>query len=163
MALAGIIFLTYFWYKIYKRHCMTFTSNMKILLYLQFITGTNSVFIPIAKPVYGIFSDFATESKQHISNIHITGFLSPKLRFAWKQLFLINNLTGNRISIQERHKLSWINAFRLRRLVKNRYAIMLVLIHEKDIVRIKPNYILGDSNFQTHDPNLTPIESLEYI
>ena len=40
---------------------------------------------------------------------------------------------------------------------------MMVLIHEKDIVRIKPNYILGDPNLQTHDPNLTPLESLEYV
>ena len=40
---------------------------------------------------------------------------------------------------------------------------MLVLIHEKDIVRVKPNYVLGDPNLNPSDPNLAPIESLEYI
>src|ERR1043165_4008714 len=109
-----------------------------------------------------LFQFFITQSPSNAS-IHMTGTLSPKLRFTWKLLFLINTLTGNRISIPERHKLSWINAFRIRRLVKNRYAIMLVLIHERDIVRVKPNYVLGDPNLNPHDPNLAPIESLEYI
>src|ERR1043165_3612945 len=108
--LLGVLFLTYLWYRIYKKRCITFQSNMKIVLYLQFLTGRQSVFVPISPTVYGLFDDLQMEGRRFISSIRITGLISPKLRFTWKNLFLVNTLTGNRILKKESHKISWITA-----------------------------------------------------
>jgi hypothetical protein len=161
-ALIGMVFLTYLWYNIYKQNCAPYQNNLEIILHLQFITGTSTVFVPISQPVYGIFDDFIMQGKKYVSNIQITGTLKPKLRFTWKSLFLINTLTGKRILIRESHKLSWTTAYRLKGLVRSQYAVLLVLIHAKEIKRIKPAYF-PDGPEQAPDPNLLPVEALEFV
>jgi hypothetical protein len=161
--LLGIICLTYLWYNIYRTNCASFQSNMKIVLHLQFLTGSSSVFIPISPIVFGVFDDYEVECKKYIAAIRITGILKPRLRFNWRHLYLINVLTGKRVLIKESHRLSWINAFKLRRLVRKPYAIMLVLIHENSLQRVKPNEVQGEGASAPPDRNLLSIESLEFV
>jgi hypothetical protein len=89
--------------------------------------------------------------------------VSPKQRFTWKSLFSVNIRTGDRILIKESHKISWITAHRLRRLVQSQYAVMLVLIHNKEIKRIKPTYLPVEGLAPSLEENLQPLEALEFV
>lgn len=154
--LLGLIVLTYLWYKIYSNTCKSFHTNIKITLYLQFIFGDETLFIEICQPVYGLFVDFKMEGIEFIRNIRVKGHLTPKLTFVWKHLYLVNNLTNDRILINEEHPLTWIQAKRLRKILRGHYACLLVLVQGTAIVRIEPAYIGAVEG-------TTTLQSIEFV
>ena len=134
-SLLALAFLIIAIYKLYKCACKQYLLNNTLSVMLEFSNDTKSVFIPIYK-LKGLPQDFIVTATDFVCDIRIEGFWNPQLKYNWSTFKITDPLLSVSFTPPTQHKLDWIAAILLKRVIDDPYTVQPVFVHNAHITRI---------------------------
>jgi len=124
--------------KVFKRVRGENFPRVNLSFMLEFISSekTKSTFISVCN-LNGVASDYSVSATEFIKGIEVVGFFIPALHFSWESLGIRNILTNQIIHPPNFSKLSWLEAWILRRVLRKPFVLMPIFSQNNRLIRIQ--------------------------
>src|SRR6267154_4590343 len=147
LQIVSIILLLIILSMIFVRLCRKYCQREKLYFTfaLKIVSEGNYNYVEICK-LYGSLNNYVNTVVGVINNLKVRGYIRPLLEIEWDNLHFIDQGTGTKTEIRKYVGVSWRTGLRLREIFQKDYKINPVFNIKGEIVRIKYQNVLKDTN-----------------